>query len=287
MLTRYSEPSDFLRAVSALDASPADEHALSTGLAHELVASELPFDVSSTFFGVVEDAPGLLVVQTVPRRAVVEQIGPGNVRDEVLQAAARSYAGGPIPARNLAITEPLAERFIDAYTAAARCSASLFQRQRLHRLVRVKRPTPVDGSMRAALPTELERVLDWTEAYAREIGFADAARPERSRALESGALYVWEVAGEVVSMAAWSRPTPATCTVQLVYTPPELRGHGYASALVADLSQRILDGLPGHAPRRSANLLTDLANPTSNGIYARLGYVPVRDFVSYDIEPRE
>ena len=59
-----------------------------------------------------------------------------------------------------------------------------------------------------------------------------------------------------------------------VYTPPELRGHGYASAATAALSQR--RSKPG---REEVLLYTDLANPVSNSIYQRIGYRPVEDRV--------
>jgi predicted GNAT family acetyltransferase len=56
-----------------------------------------------------------------------------------------------------------------------------------------------------------------------------------------------------------------------VYTPPELRGRGYASALTAALTEQLLQR------RRFCYLYTDLANPTSNSIYRRIGYRPVTD----------
>ena len=57
-----------------------------------------------------------------------------------------------------------------------------------------------------------------------------------------------------------------------MYTPPELRGRGYATALTAELSQRLLDGRLFEGGRRFCFLYTDLANPTSNAIYERIGY---------------
>jgi predicted GNAT family acetyltransferase len=61
-----------------------------------------------------------------------------------------------------------------------------------------------------------------------------------------------------------------------VYTPPERRGRGYATALVAVVSQRALD-----AGAAACSLYTDLANPTSNKIYDAVGYRPVRDVTRY------
>ena len=65
-----------------------------------------------------------------------------------------------------------------------------------------------------------------------------------------------------------------------VYTPPESRGHGYASACVAALSQRQLD-----AGRAFCALYTDLANPTSNSIYQKIGYRPVRASAMVEFMP--
>jgi predicted GNAT family acetyltransferase len=56
-----------------------------------------------------------------------------------------------------------------------------------------------------------------------------------------------------------------------VYTPPEHRGHGFASSVTAAASRDILDA------GDIACLYTDLANPTSNRIYQALGYRRVLD----------
>ena len=72
----------------------------------------------------------------------------------------------------------------------------------------------------------------------------------------------------------WSRlhgrtSPPVAGVVRLgpVYTPPEARRHGYATALVAELSRRALA-----AGATKCMLYTDLANPTSNSIYRAVGY---------------
>ena len=55
-----------------------------------------------------------------------------------------------------------------------------------------------------------------------------------------------------------------------MYTPPEYRRKGYASSCVAALSKTLLD--KGY---QYCFLFTDLANPTSNSIYQKIGYKPV------------
>ena len=88
----------------------------------------------------------------------------------------------------------------------------------------------------------------------------------------SAGILLWEDGGEPVSLAGWGGPTPNGIRIGPVYTPPELRGRGYATALSAELSQRLLDGRLFEGGRRFCFLYTDLANPTSNAIYERIGY---------------
>jgi len=77
-------------------------------------------------------------------------------------------------------------------------------------------------------------------------------------------------------MAAKTRPTEKGMTVGGVYTPPELRGKGYATSCVAELSRHILQ-----SGKEFCTLYTDLANPTSNSIYKKIGYTEVCDSVEY------
>ena len=69
-------------------------------------------------------------------------------------------------------------------------------------------------------------------------------------------------------------------TVSGVYTPPALRNHGYATACVASLSQLLLD--EGH---EFCTLYADLSNPTSNSIYKKMGYRPIRASTAYEFIP--
>ncbi len=98
-----------------------------------------------------------------------------------------------------------------------------------------------------------------------------------TRLVSRAAVYVW-CDDEIRSMAAGMAPTPSGVRVGFVYTPREQRGRGYASACTAATSQRLLD-----EGRRFCFLYTDLANPTSNAVYRRIGYEPVCDVVDYDL----
>ncbi len=144
--------------------------------------------------------------------------------------------------------------------------------QYLYELTEVIAPRPVPGRLRLAAEADVPTIGNWSEAF-----YAEAL--PNNPALEGGdqyalrrigrrEIYVWELPdGQLTSMAAISRSLPHTASIGLVYTPPELRGAGYASNCVAALSQHILD-----SGKSSSNLFADMANPTSNGIYQKIGY---------------
>ena len=82
---------------------------------------------------------------------------------------------------------------------------------------------------------------------------------------------------EIVSMVANTRSTLNGGTISLVFTPPNLRGKGYASCAVALLADKIItDG------KKFANLFTDLTNPTSNSIYQKIGFVKIGQNIHFD-----
>lgn len=141
-------------------------------------------------------------------------------------------------------------------------------------------PRPVSGHLRPASEADRPFLRGWAASFGREVGEgSDEARVDEvlDRVLRHGpqGLFLWED-GQPVSMAAYGGPTPNGIRVNLVYTPPEFRRRGYASACVAALSQRLLD-----SGRRFCFLYTDLGNPISNHIYQEIGYRPVCDVDAY------
>jgi len=107
----------------------------------------------------------------------------------------------------------------------------------------------------------------------------DTAEATATQWISGGGLWLWVDDGPVAMAGAVGR-TPNGIRVGAVYTPPDRRRQGYASSLVAALSQAQLD-----AGRRFCFLYTDLANPTSNHIYGAIGYEPVCDVDEYRFEP--
>jgi predicted GNAT family acetyltransferase len=179
----------------------------------------------------------------------------------------------------------LAARAVALWTERAGATARVVMAQRIYQLSRVIPPRAITGSPRVAREDDRAVVADWFQAFAAE-ALAGGNHPASREDAEATAthwlggpgLWVWEDDG-LVAMAGASGRTPTGIRIGAVYTPPDKRRRGYASALVAALSQAQLD-----AGRRFCFLYTDLANPTSNHIYQAIGYEPVCDVDEYRFE---
>jgi hypothetical protein len=128
------------------------------------------------------------------------------------------------------------------------------------------------GEFRAATMDDLQTLADFVEQFSRDISepVIDPAG-HATTLIQQERLFVWvDEAGEIVSMAAWAGPTPNGVRVNHVFTPPALRGRGYATACVAKLTLFLLA-----SGRRFVCLFADSTNVTSNGIYRRIGYRPL------------
>jgi GNAT superfamily N-acetyltransferase len=166
---------------------------------------------------------------------------------------------------------PAATAFAKRWSDARSTAATETKGTRLHKLGTLTTLEAV-GAPRLMVAEEVELVAAWSHD-----GFADEfAEPDLEWAryrLRGGRLWIWEVDGTPVSMVGYHEALFGVCRVGPVYTPPEHRRNGYAGALTAFVSDRIL------ADGNQACLYTDLANPTSNKIYFQVGYRPVADFV--------
>jgi len=176
------------------------------------------------------------------------------------------------------------DAFAEAWTKRTGTTARVFMSQRVYCLRQVTPPANVPGRMRWAEESDVPTLARWFLGFFHEAVPEDPPNdPEESarRFLARGRLAVWDTDG-IVSMAGSSRGSKNGATVSAVYTPPEHRGRGYASACVAALSQSMLD-----AGSSFCTLYTDLSNPTSNKIYQDVGYRPVADFAMIAFESEE
>lgn len=149
--------------------------------------------------------------------------------------------------------------------------------QNLYELKRVIRPD-VAGRMRPATRDDRAMMIEWETGFAIDGGLPEGERdPTFIRQIVDDGIAentfgLWEVDGAPVATARLRMIGDYGARVSGVYTPPHLRGRGYAAALTAALSQTVLDS------GRLCCLFADAANPLTNRLYPRVGYTHVARF---------
>jgi GNAT superfamily N-acetyltransferase len=174
--------------------------------------------------------------------------------------------------------------FVDRWCALTGARARVTLEERIYEATEVVPPRPTSGRMRPYAETDRDVVLGFMAAFHTE-AMPDSPEPDpeeflRRRLAEAeGGLVLWEDGGRPVSLAGYGAPSPNAMRIGPVYTPPALRGRGYASALTAAVTEHVLA-----SGRRFCFLFTNLANPTSNSIYQKIGYRPVLDVNAWTFE---
>ncbi|MFE9768055.1 GNAT family N-acetyltransferase [Streptomyces sp. NPDC005808] len=174
-----------------------------------------------------------------------------------------------------------ATAFAEAWQRHTGAAPTLRERLRLYRLDTLTAPDPLpEGRARVAGEQDREQLMCWYREFAAAIGEVPSTDAD-SWAVERIAhkrVMFWESPdGTPVSMAGVTPMVAGQIRVAPVYTPAHLRGHGYAGAVTVEVSRAALA-----AGATEVVLFADLANATSNGLYRRIGYVPVADFAVYD-----
>lgn len=269
VVRRHPDVKAFLGRAQGFLAEREAENVLMLGVASSATEVEHALTV---------DRDGVCVMAALQSGAnlILSRGRPGAVEALVEQLSAdTSLLRGVIgPARTTA-------SFLDSWYARTGHETRFQMHSRVHELTEVIPPRRPLGIFRRAAMSDVEPLAQWADALNIQLRSEDPPPGELSVRQRIGLrrMYVWDNGGPV-SMAACDGPTPRGIRINFVYTPPEHRARGYASACVADLSQLLLD-----QGRRFCALFTDLANPVSNRIYARLGYRPICDFDEYLFVP--
>ena len=172
------------------------------------------------------------------------------------------------------------DAFVEEWARRMGQSPRVSMRQRSYKLTEVSPYPAASGSLRVATEADLDLVTGWVDAFEEEALAAvlpQSLKGVAERRIAKREVYLW-CDPEPRTMAGSARPTRRAIAVNAVYTPPEWRRRGYATACVAELSRSLLG-----RGFEFCVLYTDLANPTSNAIYTRIGYEPVRDFLMYQL----
>jgi len=306
--TRFPDPQLFLDRAQSFLMRDEVENALMLGIAHGLAGAPAA-TAAAPYLATVEDAghvvacairtpPSKVVITRATRDAIaclVDDLSrgfPGDPGDPGVPGipgipGIPDIPGGPgIPGSpglprlpGVIGPEPAAGVFAEAWGQRHGVAPRAGRRSRIFEIREM--PAPANrpaGAFRPAFETDVPALARWAAAFMTEAGLSEAIDAERAvrERIRNHCLFVWDDRGPV-SMAAWSGRTPRGVRVNFVFTPPEFRRRGYASACVADLTRHMLaEGLS------FCCLYTDLANPTSNHIYQEIGYRPVCDTADYD-----
>ncbi|MCE6993203.1 GNAT family N-acetyltransferase [Saccharothrix sp. S26] len=251
--------------------------AIDRRLNHADPDDEPPLLVSVTHDGVLVAA----ALRTPPWPLTLSGVAP-----EWAEVVAEALAGDvELPGANG--PRESVEAFVVAWAARTGCSAREHMAQRLYELGDLVTPD-VPGSARLATPDDLDLLSRWRTDFADEAGVhADEENSvERSRhMLEVGMAagqghVIWCQGDTPVAWAGVGAPVSGMSRIGPVYTPPEHRRHGYGAAVTAACASWAREKGAEHIV-----LYTDLANPTSNSIYQRIGFQPVVDSASFVFTP--
>lgn len=275
-LHRYSSATDFLHHASPLLLAAEAENNVMLGVIGRLARSgaELPADV---YLATVDDdeKPVAAAMMTPPFRLVLT-----DTNDAALRLIADDLQARSAQPPGVLGASATARKFAELWGQQTGTPFRPGRNERIYRLDVVAFAGDASGKMRVAGLDELELLVEWWRGFYHDAApEADVSRVSATVELmvAEGRIVLWEDSGNPVAMAAAVGPTPSGIRISGVYTPPEFRRRGYATALVAQLSQRLLD-----SGRQSCTLFTDLANPTSNSIYQKIGYRMVCDVDEYE-----
>jgi predicted GNAT family acetyltransferase len=228
------------------------------------------------------DGPVAVAMRTPPFNLLLA-LAPEHAIEPLVGALAARGAELPGVTGPAQVTRAFAER----WSRVRGVTATVTMKQGLYDLTKVVPPDPpAPGALRVAGADAVDLVASWFAGAAVDMRLPAYERewlPKSAAArVAGGALFLWEHEGVPASMASLQGATPRGIRVSFVYTPPELRGRGYASACVAAVSERALA-----SGKRFCTLYTDLANPTTNSIYQRVGYRRIGESVMVAFAPAE
>jgi predicted GNAT family acetyltransferase len=278
MLVHHEDPAKFLRHASAFLEEREAENNLILGISLSLATHPERID-HPPYFAVVEEKTNIqsAAMMTPPHNMILSRAEEGALAEIVEDISNRHMIipGVNGPAKT-------SEAFAKLWVKEVGGTYGLHRLLRLYQVSHIIPPHHVDGQMREASEKDKDTLIQWVRNFSLDVeepqGEEDVIKTVQ-RGFADRRLYLWEDKG-LRSMAARSAPTTHSVRISLVYTPPEFRGKGYATACVAVLSQAMLD-----SGRKFCCLFTDLSNPISNRIYQRIGYSTVCDFAEYRFSP--
>jgi uncharacterized protein len=270
-----AKAADFLAAAGSLLQSDEVRYGLIYGIARRVAANPHYYGEENPWFGIVTDDAGIATLAwRTPPYLVGLAWHAGDAAEAVsllIKSVRNRWQEIPGVTGHREVTDLFAQKWSSDFGRHIESTQS----QRTYRLDSINSIPQASGRLRLANLVDKELVIGWLRAFAIDTDQgSDRDIPERPtlQRIENGEIYLWEDAGQAVSMAAKTRPTDHGMAIGGVYTPPELRRKGYATSCVAEVCREVLKS--GYD---FCTLYTDLSNPTSNAIYMKIGFQPVCD----------
>lgn len=266
---------EFLKKNEALLLSHESEHNLLLGLAQGLALNTRTSN-QSHFYTI--EVNGLAVGQAM-RTDADKPLILSRMNIKYIPGFIEYLKNESLELKGVIGPDEIASLFKDQWGA----SSEIGMHQGIYQLDEVVPPNYQGGGLCLVGEDNLDQALKMClgfihDCFPNQKNAEQSANEAARRHIKNKCLFFWKDSdSKVVSMAANSRETKNGATLSWVYTPKELRGSGYASSIVAALSQKLLDD-----GKEFTNLFTDLLNPTSNSIYQKVGYKRVASSIHFN-----
>jgi predicted GNAT family acetyltransferase len=275
----YFSATNFLEAAGSLLQSDEVRFSLLYGIARRVAVNPHYYGEENPWFCIVADNTAISALAwRTPPHLVGLAWSVGDAAEAVsllIESVHQLWPSIPGVTGHREVTDSFAEK----WSTTLKTPIQSVQSQRIYRLDSINNIPQTPGQLRLATLLDKEFIYRWTIAFGidtNQESDRDIAERHTSQRIEHGDIYLWEIDGQSVSMAAKNRPTDHGMAVGLVYTPPELRRKGYATCCVAAVCREILK-----SGFDFCTLYTDLSNPTSNSIYMKIGFRPICDSSQY------
>ena len=275
---RFSTAREFQGVVGDALMEREAEHNLMLGLISILKGDANSYGDAPYFGAVVEGGQVVVAGLMTPPHPVVVSLCEDPAALRLLAADVRAFRPETPGVNSLS---PTAELFSRVWAELTGDRVERRLAERIYRLSTLIPSRSVSGRGRQIERKDVELLAQWSVDFEAEALDEERTVEEGRKDIEGRlaadprerGMFVWEDGGQVVCMAGYGGPTPNSLRIAPVYTPPEFRRRGYAAACTAAACEWIL----GRAGKRFVTLFADLANPTSNGVYQRIGFEAVCD----------
>lgn len=284
-VVRCATPEEFLAATIAYRGLDPIRTNLLGSIAVTVASGNRQYD--AYWWWLIEDAPGAVVGAALRTAPFGLSLGPMPLEAATLLAGAVARDDDEFPW--VSGNEEIVTAFLTAYRATqSPGSLRAAERGRQSVIYELKnlRVPEVEGRCRVATLDDIDLVERWSHDFSAFIEGQASTPSQNDRdaliaKVKSGKMSLWCVEDVVVAMAGHASPvdTPTGLVTRVgpVFTPEPLRNHGYGAAVTAALSATLLDG------GSRVMLYTDATNPTSNGVYQRIGYERVDQVAQFNL----